>query len=210
MRLSAAFVLLVSASAMAQLAFQAASPSYNGQNVSAISLIANPHRHLQPLYPLVTQKPGEPYSQDKIEADAKALQQAGHFPEVKAAVVPEVAGLRVQYLLEPAYYLGVVEFPEATKLFSYTRLLQVANLSDEDPYDPAQIPVAVDALRNFLHRSGYFQAEIKAQPAIDDQHQIVNVSFATVIGKRAKISSVSIEGPGEQEKSRLLHSVESL
>ena len=203
-------VLLACASAFAQLMFQPASESYNGQNVSRVSLIGNPNRDLQSLYPLVTQKVGEPYSQDKIEADTAALQKAGHFEQVKASVVPDVNGLRVQYLLEPAYYLGVVEFPEATKLFSYTRLLQVANLSDEDPYDPAQIPVAVDALRNFLRRNGYFQAEVKAQPAIDDQHQIVNVSFSTVIGKRAKISSVSIEGPSEQEKSRLLHSVESL
>jgi len=203
-------VLLASASAFAQLMFQAASESYNGQNVSRVSLIANPNRDLQSLYPLVTQKIGEPYSQDKIEADTAALQKAGHFEQVKASVVPDINGLRVQYLLEPAYYLGVVEFPEATKLFSYTRLLQVANLSDEDPYDPAQIPVAVDALRNFLYRNGYFQAEVKAQPAIDDRHKIVNVSFATVIGKRAKISSVSIEGPSEQEKGRLLHSVQSL
>jgi outer membrane protein insertion porin family len=210
MRLSAAFVFLVSASAIAQLAFQATSPSYNGQNVSAISLIANPHRDLQNLYPLVTQKTGAPYSQDKIEADAKALQEAGHFPEVKAAVVPEVAGLRVLFLLEPAYYLGVVEFPEATKLFSYTRLLQAANLSDEDPYDPSRIPDALSALREFFHRNGYFQAEVHGEPAIDDAHQLVNVTFAIRVGKRAKISTVDINGAEDGEKLRLLHAVHSL
>jgi len=203
-------VLLASAGAFAQLMFQPASETYNGQNVSRVSLIANPHRDLQSLYPLVTQKTGEPYSQDKIEADTAALKKAGQFEQVKASVVPDINGLRVQYLLEPAYYLGVVEFPEATKLFSYTRLLQVANLSDEDPYDPAQIPVAEDALRNFLHRNGYFQSDVRAEPAIDDSHQLVSVSFAVRIGKRAKIASVSIEGPSEQEKGRLLHSVESL
>src|SRR5215472_12258215 len=210
MRLSAAVVLLVSASAMAQIAFQAASPSYNGQNVSAISLIANPHRDLQTLYPLVSQKAGKPYSQEKIEADAKALQQAGHFPEVKAAVVPEVAGLRVLFLLEPAYYVGVVEFPEATKLFSYTRLLQVANLSDEDPYDGSRIPDALSALRDFFHRNGYFQAEVHGEPSIDDAHQLVNVTFAIHVGKRAKISAVSIEGPDDAEKGHLLRSIHSL
>lgn len=203
-------VVLASAGTFAQLAFQAASDTYNGQNVSRISLIANPHRDMQDLYPLVTQKTGEPYSQNKVDADAAALQKAGHFEQVKASVVPEVSGLRVQFLLEPAYYLGVVEFPEATRLFSYTRLLQVANLSDEDPYDSAQIPVAEDALRDFLRRNGYFQSDVHAQPAIDDSHQLVNVSFAVRIGKRADISSISIDGPNEPEKARLLHSVQSL
>ncbi len=210
MRLSAAVVLLVSASAIGQMAFQAASPSYNGQNVSAISLIANPHRDLQAFYPLVTQKAGEPYSQERIEADAKALQQVGHFPEVKVAIVPEVAGLRVQFLLEPAYYLGVVEFPEATKLFPYTRLLQVTNLSDEDPYDPSRIPNALSALREFFQRNGYFQSEVHGEPAIDDAHQLVNVTFAIRVGKQAKISSVNINGPEVAEKLRLLHAVRSL
>jgi len=210
MRLSAAVVLLVSASAMAQMAFQAAAPSYNGQNVSGISLIANPHRDLQPLFPLVTQKVGEPYSHEKIEADAKALQQAGQFPEVKTAVVPEVAGIRVLFLLEPAYYLGVVAFPGTTRLFSYTRLLQVANLSDEDPYDASRIPYAISALRDFFHRNGYFQAEVHGEPAIDDAHQLVNVTFAIQVGRRARISTVSIEGPDEAEKSRLMRSIRSL
>lgn len=210
MRLSVVVVLLATASAMAQMAFQAASPSYDGQNVNAISLIANPHRHLQPLYRLVTQKTGEPYSQNKIEADAKALQQAGNFPEVKIAVVPEAAGLRVLFLLEPAYYVGVVEFSDATKVFSYTQLLQVANLSDEDPYDPSRVPDALSALQDFFHRDGYFQAEVHGEPAIDDLHQLVNVTFAIRLGKRAKISTVGINGPEAGEKLGLLHAVRSL
>src|SRR6478672_12698698 len=150
MRLGVIVFLLASAGALAQLAFQNASVSYEGQNVSAVSLIANPHRDLQNLYPLLTQKAGEPYSQKDIDADAVALRQAGHFDEVKVSVVPEVAGLRIEFLLEPAYYLGVVEFPEATKFFSYTQLLQVANLPDEDPYDPARIPIAERALTDYF------------------------------------------------------------
>jgi outer membrane protein assembly factor BamA len=88
MRLSALLLALVGASAMAQLAFQAPSSTYDGQKVSTVSLIANPHRDLQGLYPLVTQHAGEPYSQKKIDADWEALQKAGHFPEVKVSVVP--------------------------------------------------------------------------------------------------------------------------
>lgn len=203
-------LLLLSAATFAQVALRAASEMYNGQNVSRVSLIANPHRDLQNLYPLLTQKTGEPYSQKKIEADAAALKEKGHFQDVKVTVVPEVTGLTVQFLLEPAFYLGVVEFPGGTKLFTYTRLLQVANLSDEDPYDPAQIPVAVTALNDFLHRNGYFQSEVHAEPGIDDTHQLVNVTFSIRVGKRAKISSVNIEGPNDPERQRLLHAVHSL
>jgi outer membrane protein insertion porin family len=203
-------VCLISAGALAQLTQPGPSLSYEGQNVSAVALIANPHRDLKPLVALVTQKAGEPYSENKIEASRQALQQAGQFPKVQVSIVPEVNGLRVNFLLEPAYYLGIVQFPGAEKLFTYTRLLQIADLPDEDPYDPARVPIAEKALTDFLHHNGYFQASVQAEPAIDDAHQLVSVKFAIVMGKQAKISSVQIDGPSGPESSRLLHAVHSL
>jgi len=84
------------------------------------------------------------------------------------------------------------------------------NLPDEAPYDPSRIQVAEDALKDFLHRNGYFQAKLHAESKIDDAHQLVNVSFAVEIGKQARISGVEVEGPQTPESSRLLHSVKSL
>jgi outer membrane protein insertion porin family len=192
------------------LAFQAPSSLYEGQRISAVSLIANPHRNLEALYPLVGEISGQPYSQAKISAAAAALQSTGDFPNVEVSVVPEVAGLRVEFLLEPAYYIGVVEFPGAAKFFSYTQLLQSAGLADEDPYDASQIPVAEAGLREFLRKNGYFQSEVRGEPVIDDNHQLVNVSFVIVMGRRARISTVSIEGPEEGEKLHLLRAIHSL
>ncbi len=211
MRLSVFTLCLICATTVfAQLALQTPQAAYEGQNVSGVSLIANPHRNLQPLLPLVSQKAGEPYSQEKIEASAEALQKTGNFQKVQISVVPEVAGLRVNFLLEPAFYLGVVEFPGAAKYFSYTRLLQVVNLPDEDPYDPSHIPVAETSLTNFLHKNGYFQAKVHAEPKIDDAHELVSVSFVVEMGKQAKISSVRLDGPDQPQSARLLHAVKSL
>jgi len=203
-------ILLISVRGFAQLALPTPSASYEGQNVSAVSLIANPRRDLQPFTPLVQLKVGEPYDEKKIDASRQALQDAGHFEKVQVSIIPDVNGLRVNFLLEPAYYLGVVKFPGAEKLFSYTRLLLVTELSDEDPYDPSRIPVAENALTQFFRRNGYFQATVQANPEIDDDHQLVNVRFTVEPRKQAKISSVQIEGPGDPDNQRLLRSMRSL
>lgn len=203
-------VLLLSAGALAQLAPPSPQAAYEGQNVSSVSLIANPRRNLEPLISLVTQKAGEPYSQEKIQATAEKLRQAGKFPKVEVTVEPEITGLRVNFLLEPAYYVGVVNFPAARKYFSYTRLLQVANLPDQEPYDASRLPVAEKALIEFLHRNGYFQATIRAQSEIDDAHRLVNVKFVGEVGKQARISSVKLEGADNSEGAHLLRAVESL
>ena len=203
-------VLLFGTVAFGQLAQTGPQPAYEGQNVSAVSLIANPHRDLSPLLPLVSQKAGAPYVGTKIQESAAALKQVGGFTDVQVAVEPEVSGLRVNFLLEPAYYVGSVEFSAVGKYFAYSRLLQVVNLPDEEPYDPSRIPLAENALREFLRKNGYFQATVHAEPAIDDDHKLVSVGFTVTMGSRARISSVNVEGPEAGESARLLHAVRSL
>ena len=95
MRLLVFGVLLLGAAAFAQLAPQTPQAAYEGQNVSSISLIANPRRNLEPLFPLVQQKAGETYSQERIQSTAEKLKQAGGFSKVEITVEPEITGLRV-------------------------------------------------------------------------------------------------------------------
>ncbi|HEV2469781.1 MAG TPA: POTRA domain-containing protein [Candidatus Sulfotelmatobacter sp.] len=185
-------------------------PSYEGQNVCAISLIANPHRDLNPLYPFVTQKANSPYSTKEIAQSAAALKRAGNFPEVRVQVTPEVSGLRVSFLLEPAYYIGVLKFPGASNHFAYIRLLQAADFSEQEPYDPARISVAEKGLTDFFRRNGYFQATVHGEPEIDDVHEIVNLKFTVNMGKQARISSVKVVGPSPTESAKLLHSMRSI
>ncbi len=204
------FAFFAVAAAWAQLAPPGPQAAYEGQTVSAVSLIANPYRDLEPFRSVVTQKPGEPYSEKKVEESAAALQKMGGFEKVKVNVLPEIQGLRLNFVLEPAWYLGVTDFPGVGKYFSYTRLLQVVDLPDEDPYDPTRIPVAENALRDFLHRNGYFQSKVHVEPQIDDTHQLVNVSFVVEMGKQARIGSVNVEGPTEPQSSHLLRAARSL
>ncbi len=203
-------VFLAATFAAGQVQVQGPSAAYEGQQVDTVSLIANPHRNLGPLRSVPLQKAGEPYSQEKIEASIQALQKAGGFPTVTVEVVPDLAGLRVSFLLEPAYFIGIVDFPGAVKAFSYTRLLQVADLPDEDPYDPARIPVGQQALQDFLKHNGYFQASIRSDVQIDDALQLVNVTFSVELGRRARIGAVQIRGIDAGESARVLQSTRSL
>ncbi len=178
--------------------------------MSAVDLIANPHRDVEPLRAYLVQKPGQPYSQANVDSTLAALRDKGGFPKVEVDVVPDISGLRIDFLLGPAYFIGVVEFPGAVQHFSYTRLLQVANLQDEDPYDQERIPVAEEALLHFFRNNGYFQAQVHSEKEIDDAHQLVNVTFSVQMGKLAKIGKIDFQGADDSEDAELLHSVRSL
>ncbi len=209
-RLAIFLAIVIAASASAQMNTLRPQAVYDGQNVAAIDLIGNPHRDLAPLRAVLVQKVHQPYSQSQVEDSIRALQRAGNFPKVNVEVVPNPSGLRLDFLLEPAYYLGILDFPGAVKQFSYTRLMEVVDLADEDPYDPDRLPFSEQALQEFLKTNGYFRATVYSHADIDDEHQLVNLTFTVALGKQARIAKVNIEGPDQRETASLLRTVRSL
>jgi outer membrane protein insertion porin family len=209
-RLGFLLIICLVAEAFGQASFPAAEAAYQGENVTAIDLVANPHVDVEPFRALVEQKAGEPYVQDKVQASASALERTGKFGAVRTSVLPEPQGLRLTFVLEPAYYLGMVEFPELAKHFSYVRLLQVADFSGQDPYDKYLLPGKEAALTKFLAENGYFEAQVHAETRLDDMNQLANVTFRVRLGRRAKIGIIQIQGTNQAETTHLLHSVRSV
>jgi outer membrane protein assembly factor BamA len=183
--------------------------AYQGEKVAFVDVVANPHVDVQPLRGLLVQKAGETYSREQVEASVAALEATKQFSKVRVLVAPEPKGLRLSFILEPAYYLGVVEFPEAAQYFTYIRLLQVVSYSDESPFDAAQLPDNEIALQNFLKSNGYFEAHVRSETRIDDAHQLVDIIFHADMGRRAKIGSIEFTGTTPDESARLMRSVRS-
>ena len=210
MRWSPLLFLIFAAATGAQVSPVGPQALYEGQPVSAVDLIANPHRDVEPLRRFVSQKAGEPYSQANVQASIESLEKNGGFEKVEVNVIPDPGGFRLNFILEPTYYLGMIDFPGVAKYFSYSRLLQVVNLPDEDPYDKARLPIAEEALLQFLHKNGYFRAQLGVESRIDDAHELVDVSFSVKTGKQARIGSVEMQGPPDSEDARLVRAVRSL
>jgi outer membrane protein insertion porin family len=184
-------------------------PSYEGQNVTSVELAGQPDYDAHALEPLVMQKPNDKFSQAKIDQTVAALKRGGHFQTVEVEVRPDPAGVRVLFVLHPAYYFGVYEFPGAVTHFPYSRLLQVADYPPRGPYTSVDVKNAQSSLETFLQRTGYFQAQVKPVLRIDAVHKLVNVDYHVTLGKKAKFGDVKIEGTTPAETSRLtsrLHS----
>lgn len=183
--------------------------SYEGQPVQAIDLVTSPSIDVEQFRPLVTLKAGEPYSGDKIKASIEALKKTGQFKDVDLQITPEPEGLHVLLVLEPAYYYGVLTF-RGSRGFSYVRLLQVANLPDQDPFVPSQVEKAQVALEDFFRKNGYFRAEVSASLELYEKEGLANVIFVSHLAKRARIGAVKIDGPQPEDTARLLRASRSL
>ena len=189
---------------------QSSKISYDGQRVAAVTLVPNPKISVDSLRPLVQQKPDEAYSTPKVEGTISALKETGRFSKVEVDVKPDPGGLRVTFILEPALYFGVFQFPGAMKSFSYTRLLQAIDIPNQTPYQQDVIAKASGALLQFLISEGYFQAQVQTESQFDEIHMLADVVFHVTLGKRAKVGNAEVHGPERSEADRLLHATRSL
>jgi len=85
--------------------------SYEGQNVTAIEVAGRPQSAAPEFEPLFLQKPGEPFSIEKVKVTLDALKSSGKAKDVRVQVDAEADGVRVLFILEPAIYFGIFEFP---------------------------------------------------------------------------------------------------
>lgn len=176
---------------------QAQPPTYtgfNGQNVSSVDIAARPGIDLEKMRQLIKQKPGTPFSEQSVRESVAALQQTKLFTDVQMNVEPVQSGLHVTFILQPADYVGVLEFNGLGQRFPYTALMQAANIPEQSPYIPGLENKGRDGVVGYLQTQGYFNAEVTPQIERDEAHRIVDIVFHCALGNQATIDRVEFTG----------------
>ena len=199
-------VFAFSSGAVRPLAAQQAQPNtyagFDGQTVSAVDIAAGPTVNVDDLRHLIQQKPGQPFSEQAINNSVAALQRTKRFTEVQMSVTPDQAGLHITFILQPADYIGILQFPGAGTRFAYTALMQAANIPDQSPYVPGMEKLAAEGVLNYLHTRGFFTAEVTPDIQRDESHHLVNILFRCSLGPQAKISEIEFTNiPSQQSDS---------
>ena len=187
-------------------------PSYEGQQVSTIELAGRPDlskEEAKRLQSLIKQKQGQPFSLDDINASIAALKSSELVKDVRLDVTPEANGIRVSFVLQPAYYIGMYQFPGALHVYSYSRLLQISNYPMQGPYSPVAVANAQSALAQHFRRGGFFQSQVTTSLDLDREHHVVNVIFPTDLNRRANFGNLTITGTTPEEAARLEKSVQT-
>jgi outer membrane protein insertion porin family len=175
---------------------------FEGRTVAKVDIAASPIMNVEVFRPVLKQKAGEPFSIAAIRDSVAALQKTTLFSQVQVKVEPEQAGLQVTFLLQPAFYVGMIYFPGA-KSFSYTRLLQAVNIPDQTPFVDDLVTKGKDALLLLFQRDGFFEAKVEPETQRDEKHLIVNLVYHCTLGKRAKIGELTFQGASDREAIEL-------
>lgn len=176
--------------------------AYAGQNVSSVDIAGQPDVTLPSVQSVIAVKQGKPLSEEDVNASIAALKQRG-YSDVKLDLQPSADGVQLRFILTPAVYVGMYDFPGALKEFTYTTLLQIANYNSQMPYSATDISQAEDALAHYFRQHGYFQVEVHPELAPLTDHRLVNVLFRTDLGIRARFGKINLTGATPQETAYL-------
>jgi outer membrane protein assembly factor BamA len=183
--------------------------SYEGQTVTSIEIAGRPDFDLSRCDGCLVQQKGQPFSKAKVDATAAALKTAGKFVGVETEIDPEANGVRVVFILEPAVYFGIFQFPGANR-FPYSQLIQTANYPMQEAFNPSELDTDRKDITTFFQGEGYFNAVVTPKIAVDSRNAIANVDFNSELGKQAKFGSIALDGAPANQAPQLEHKLTTL
>ena len=87
--------------------------SYVGQNVSSVDVAGRPDVTLDSVQGLIAVKPNQPLTQEAVDASVTALKDSPGVTDVRVDLQPSADGVQVEFVLRPAMYIAMYQFPGA-------------------------------------------------------------------------------------------------
>ena len=123
--------------------------------------------------------------------------------------MPGQTGLDIQFILEPALYVGGISFPGASDAFVYTRLLQAVNIPEQSRFLMICCPKGKRRCSSSF-RWRDITATVEPEVEKDEAHELANLVFRVHLGRHAKVGSIEIQGVSPEEAMRIRNSLHSI
>jgi len=140
----------------------------------------------------ISQKIGEPLSNERTSDDIKAIFKMGYFDDVKVNMEPFEGGLKLIYLVEEKPTIIKVDF-QGNKEFDDDRLKEKITLTAGAISDINLINDNAIKLRAFYEDEGYYLAKVVPVVRKAGKGEVV-LTFQIDEGEKVKIRDIRIEG----------------
>ena len=208
--ISGALAFLFLSASLAQQTQPSTFSGFEGQHVASVEVAARTGVDQVAMQRLIKQQSGQPFSAQAMRESIEVLEQTQLFSQVQVSVTPQQEGLKVVFILQPAEYVGILQFPGAGSGSSYTSLLQAANIPEQSPYVPDMENQATDGLLKYFRTRGYFMAEVTPELQRDEAHRVVNIIFHCKLNRQARIGTIQFTGISGTESTEMLAALHGL
>jgi len=168
---------------------------YLGMPIDQIELPGVPPEEAASLLAATPLKIGEPLAREALHDAMQALFATGRFSDIQAeADRTETTGVRLRFITVANFFVGTVAVegvsnnPSANQLASATRL-QLGEL-----YSRERVDRALEGIQRVLEENGFHRSKVTTSENHDEQQHQVNMTFHVVLGARAIVGEITVEG----------------
>src|SRR5208282_3463373 len=168
---------------------------YLGLPIDQLELPGVPPEETAALLAATPLKIGEPLTREALHDAMQALFATGRFSDIQAeANRTETTGVRLRFITVANFFVGMVAIegvstnPSANQLASATRL-QLGEL-----YSREKVDRALEGIQRVMEENGFHRSKVTFSEKHDEQQHQVNMTFHVVLGARAIVGEVTVEG----------------
>jgi outer membrane protein insertion porin family len=149
----------------------------------------------------ISQKIGEPVSEDKISEDIKSIFGMGYFDDVRVEMEPFEGGVTLIYVVKEKPTIIKVEF-QGNKEFDDTKLREKISITPGSIADTVLIQDNAAKLKKFYAEEGYWLANIVPVTRKISENEIT-LTYQIDEGGKIKIRKIIIEGNKHISSSKI-------
>jgi outer membrane protein insertion porin family len=147
------------------------------------------------LFDLLPVKRGEPYHAAGVRAAIERLYATGRYQDIQVDASRTAGGILIRFITKGNWFIGNVladeDLPEPP---SAGQIVDASRLNLGAPFDPDQLPDAVENIRRMLVQNGYFDPVVEPRLKFDETYQQVDITFTIKPRKRASYDTPRISG----------------
>ena len=168
--------------------------SRSGTTVQAVRFEGVTFSAHNAIFAELQQKAGQPLDPAKVRDDLRRLFATGRYRNISVYATEDAHGLTLVFSGSPRYFVGRVTV-EGVKSERLASLLEFATKLDPGTiYTEAELPAAVDGVKQSLAENGYYQPTVSVATQLDNENQQVNATFTVHPGTQARIGNVAVGG----------------
>jgi outer membrane protein insertion porin family len=165
----------------------------DGQNVVEVRVVSETGEVLVKDIPELPLTAGHPYDSETVRGSLRKLYGTGDYSDLRAEVAKVNGGLRVDFVAQRNYFIGVVRVVGLNDPPSDSTAYSAVRLPVGTQFRESELRAAVIRLDELLAQEGFYQAQITAERAPDATTRRMNLTFHVTPGKRARLGAITLK-----------------
>jgi len=180
-----------------------ASGAYNGKTISIVKTKGNKAISSATILSKIKTKPGDPFSQEQLNADLKRLFSLGFFTDVSIDVEDYETGVAVTFVVVEKPLISQIVFVGNQGLRA-DKLKKEMKLKENDLLDETRLNRDIEQLKVMYQKRGYSLVEISYATEPDKEKNTTRVVITIHEKMRVKIKKIQFVGNNNMPAKKLL------